>query len=331
MAEQRASGRRVLLAGATGFVGASLFPVLQAQGYQVLGGSRDVEAAQRRFPGRSFVRLDLRDGGSVRAALSGCDAAIYLVHSMAAGAGYDRTERESAQTFRSAAADAHLERIVYLGGMPPRGKPSRHLRSRMITGEILRGGSVPTVELQATMVIGSGSESFRMVRDLAARLPVMLLPRWARSLSEPIGVDDVTFALAHALGHAPAQSRAYPLPGPEQMSAKDILSRTAALMGRHPRLIDVPVITPKLSSYWIRMVTRGNHHVTDELVEGLRSDIVAPDDGYWKLCPEHERQSFDAAARKALLDEEEGLSTGAILMEHAIDRFSPKRQPGRSS
>jgi uncharacterized protein YbjT (DUF2867 family) len=326
-----AERRRVLLTGATGFVGSRLFPVLQARGFEVVGGTRNVESARRKFPGKEFVELDITNGKSVRAALQHCSAAVYLVHAMATGENYERIERESAQTFRSAAADAQLERIVYLGGMPPKGKPSRHLRSRMTTGEILRGGSVPTIELQATMVIGSGSESFRMVRDLAARLPVMLLPRWAESLTEPIAIDDVTFALAHALQEAPATSKAYPLPGPEKLSARDILGRCAALMGRHPRMFGVPVITPKLSSYWIRFITRGNHHVTDELVEGLRTDILAPDDGYWKLCPEHERQSFDTAARKAINDEESGLSTGAILIETAIDRFSPKREPGRSS
>ncbi|MET0284703.1 MAG: NAD(P)H-binding protein [Polyangiales bacterium] len=319
--------RKVLLTGATGFVGAQLFPVLQASGFDVVGGTRNVESAKKKFPGREFVQMDIADARSVREALRHCSAAVYLVHSMAAGGDdYERLEREAAQTFRSAAADEHLERIVYLGGMPPQGKPSRHLRSRMTTGEILRGGSVPTIELQATMVIGSGSESFRMVRDLAARLPVMVLPRWAESLTEPIAIDDVTFALAHALQHAPAKSRAYPLPGPEKLTARDILSRTAGLMGRHPRMYGVPVITPKLSSYWIRLVTRGNHHVTDELVEGLRTDIVAPDEGYWKLCPEHERQPFDVAARKALNGEESDLSTGAILLETAIDRLSPKRQ-----
>jgi uncharacterized protein YbjT (DUF2867 family) len=323
--------RRVLLTGATGFVGARLFPVLQQQGFDVIGGSRDPAAAEKKFPGREFVQLDISDRESVRRALEGVSAAVYLVHSMASAGDYEQRERDAAESFRDAAADAHLERIVYLGGMPPKGAPSRHLRSRLTTGQILRSGRVPAIELQATMVIGSGSESFRMVRDLAARLPMMLLPRWSRSITEPIGIDDVTFALSHALSHAPAESHAYPLPGPEPLSARDILARTAKLMGRHPRMLGVPVITPKLSSYWIRLITRGNHHVTDELVEGLRTDILSPDAGYWKLCPEHTRQSFDAAARKALLEEEADLSTGAILMEQAIDHLSPKSPSGRQA
>jgi uncharacterized protein YbjT (DUF2867 family) len=317
---------QVLLTGATGFVGSRAHPVLEALGYRVVGGTRDPERAQKQQPGRRFVRLDLADPLSVRKALEGCTAAVYLVHSMATGANYERAEREAASLFRAAAEEAKLERIVYLGGMPPQGKPSRHLRSRLVTGETLRGGRVPTIELQATMIIGARSESFRMVRDLAARLPVMLLPSWSKSLTEPVGIADVTFAIGAALSRAPAVSRAYPLPGPEVLSARDILQRTATLLGRSVRLYHVPLISPKLSSYWIRLVTRSDHHVTDELVEGLRSDILSPDDGFWKLVPEHARQGFDDAVRAALHEETESLSSGALLMEHAIDRLSPKQQ-----
>ena len=128
--------------------------------------------------------------------------------------------------------------------------------------------------------------------------------------------------------YAPAVSRAYPLPGPEVLSARDILQRTARLMGRNPPMFHLPLISPKLSSYWIRLVTRTDHRVTDELVEGLKTDILSPDAGFWKLVPEHRRQSFDDAVRSALREEAEGLSTGALLVEHAIDRISPKRQDG---
>ncbi|MDB4975459.1 MAG: NAD-dependent epimerase/dehydratase [Myxococcaceae bacterium] len=328
MVEARApSDTKVLVTGATGFVGKHVCPVLEREGYQVIGASRDPQSARAHYPGREFRQLDLRDAGSVRAALEGCHAAVYLVHSMATGSNYEKEERKSATTFREAAAAAGLERIVYLGGMPPNGKPSKHLRSRMATGEVLRGGKVPTIELQATMVIGSGSESFRMVRDLSARLPVMLLPSWSKSLTEPIAIDDVTFAIAAALTRVPAQSAEYPLPGPEIVSAREILARTAKLLGRSPRLYYLPLISPKLSSYWIRLVTRGDHHVTDELVQGLRTDILAPDLGFWKHCPEHQRIGFDDAVRSALNGEEESLSVGALLVERAIERISPE-QPG---
>jgi uncharacterized protein YbjT (DUF2867 family) len=314
---------QVLVTGATGFVGARVSPALEQLGYHVIGGSRSVETARAHFPKREFRQLDLSDAKTVRSALEGCQAAVYLVHSMANGKDYEKEERKNATTFREAAADAGLERIVYLGGMPPNGKPSRHLRSRLATGEVLRGGKVPTIELQATMVIGSGSESFGMVRDLAARLPVMMLPSWSKSLTEPIGIVDVEYAICAALSRVPAESRAYPLPGPEIVSARDILQRTARLLGRNPRMYYLPLISPKLSSYWIRLVTRSDHHVTDELVEGLRTDILAPDLGFWKHVPEHERQSFDDAVRSALSEEEESISTRGLLVEAAIDRLSP--------
>ena len=131
-----------------------------------------------------------------------------------------------------------------------------------------------------------------------------------------------------ALHEAPAVSRAYPLPGPEVLSARDILQRTARLIGRNPRMYHIPLISPKLSSYWIRLVTRGDHHVTDELVEGLRTDILSPDAGFWKLFPEHRRQSFDDAVRSALREEAERLSLGAMLFEQVVDRVSPKRRGG---
>jgi uncharacterized protein YbjT (DUF2867 family) len=324
-ARERTHGT-VLLTGATGFVGSHAFAVLQALGLRVIGGTRDPDRAQDKHPNRLYRQLDLQDPVSVRKAMAGCSAAVYLVHSMATGAHYEVAEREAASLFRAAAEEAGLERIVYLGGMPPNGKPSRHLLSRMVTGETLRAGRVPTIELQATMVIGAGSESFRMVRDLAARLPVMLLPSWSRSLTEPIGIADVTYALGAALEQAPAVSRAYPLPGPEVLSAREILQRTARLLGHEPRMYHVPLISPKLSSYWIRLVTRSNHRVTDELVEGLKTDILSPDQGFWKLCPEHPRQSFDDAVRAALGEETESLSTGALLFEQAIDRVSPKHE-----
>src|SRR5690606_7487227 len=167
--------------------------------------------------------LDVTDRGSIEAAMQGCQAAFYLVHAMAGGRGYEDVERRSAVAFRSAAERAGLSRVVYLGGVRPNGVPSRHLESRLRTGELLRAGRVPTLELQASMVIGGGSESWRIVRDLAARLPVMLLPKWLDNESEPISIDDVTFALARSLELPLERSLALALPGPEVLSGREIL------------------------------------------------------------------------------------------------------------
>lgn len=319
----RAKGiERVLLTGATGFVGRNLFPLLSERGYHVINATRDPARAHLAFPDREFRRLDVTDAASAEQALEGCQAAFYLVHGMAAGAGYAEVERRSAVAFREAAERAGVSRIIYLGGIRPCGPISRHLSSRLHVGEILRAGPVPTLELQASMIIGGGSESWRIVRDLAARLPIMLLPRWLDNQSQPIGVQDVTFALARALELPLAVSQALPLPGPEVLSAREIILRTARLLGSDPWAVRVPVVTPKLSSYWITWVTRADQRISEELVEGLRSDLVSEDDGFWRLVPEYTRMSFDSAARAALLHEQSELSMRSRVAELIIRTLS---------
>jgi uncharacterized protein YbjT (DUF2867 family) len=313
---------RILLSGATGFVGSHILPQLVAAGFDVVSASRDPHKASRHHPGRTFVRLDLGDPSSVVKALAGVDGAVYLVHSMATDKGFDALEESAAHHFRDAAERCGLGRIVYLGGMRPLGEPSRHLASRLRTGEILRSGRVHVVELDATMIIGGGSESFRIVRDLAARLPFMLLPRWLLSMSEPVGVKDVGAAIVHALTMPVAGNRVLTLPGPELLSGRDILMRTARLMGRNPKVVSVPVVTPRLSSYWIRLVTRANPHIATELVEGLRSDIVSHGDAIWGEMPGHILTTFDDAVRSAIGEEAGGLSPSARLLERAMRSLS---------
>jgi uncharacterized protein YbjT (DUF2867 family) len=315
--------RRVLLTGATGFVGTHLYSVLIDSGFAVVSGSRDPERAKRKFRGRAFARLELNDYHSVLSAMQGCQAAVYLVHSMAEGAGYEESEQRAAMTFARAAEQAGLRRIVYLGGIRPQGQTSRHLRSRLRTGELLRHSRVSTIELQAAMVIGAGSESWRIVRDLAARLPLMVLPRWLESRSQPIYIDDVTAAIRHALTLELPGSAAFPLPGPEILSAREILARTARLMGLGPPMVQLPVITPRLSSYWISLVTRANRNISRQLVEGLRTDLIAADEGFWRFMPDHQRVSFDEAARRALFAEAQALPLRTRLTEWLLHRLTP--------
>ncbi|HKU40235.1 MAG TPA: NAD(P)H-binding protein [Polyangiales bacterium] len=318
--------RRVLLTGATGFIGTHLYSGLIESGFAVVSGSRDPERAQRKYRGRAFVRLDLNDYHSLLKAMEGCQAAVYLVHSMAEGPGYEEQEQRAAMTFARAAEQAGLQRIVYLGGIQPQGVPSRHLRSRLRTGELLRSSRVSTIELQAAMVIGPASESWRIVRDLAARLPLMVLPRWLESRSQPVYIDDVTAAIRHALTLDVQGSAAFALPGPETLSAREILQRTARLMGLEPPMVQLPVITPRLSAYWISLVTRANSNISRQLVEGLRTDLVAADEGFWKFMPEHRRVPFDEAARRALYAEAQRLPLRARLTEWLLHRFTPAHE-----
>lgn len=316
-----------MLTGATGFVGRSLFPHLKQAGYTVRCAARDPSRARRQFPDRDWVRLDLDDPETLHAALADCRAAFFLVHRMSDRSDYEERERRDALQFAAAAKAAGVERLVYLGGMKPDGTPSKHLRSRLVCGEALRSQGVPTVELRAAMVIGSGSESWRIVRDLSARLPVMLLPSWLDSRSQPIDVRDVCVALTEALEIPESEVGVHDLPGPETLSAKDILQRVSRLMGHDPWTVRVPVVTPKLSSYWIRLVTRANPKLARELVDGLREDLVSPDDGFWRLLPDHQRTSFDEAASDALSAEHDSLSDRMRKTEAWLQRFRPHLSP----
>jgi len=274
-----------------------------------------------------WVLLDVNRQETLEPALRGAIAAIYLVHGMSSGPGYEERESESATAFRDAARSAGLERIVYLGGVEPVGRPSRHLGSRLHTGRILREGAVPVFELRASMIIGRGSISWQIVRDLSARLPAMLLPKWLRTRTQPISIDDVIDALTAALALPVELAGAYDLPGPEILSAKEILFRIAALRGMHPVSFDVPILSPRLSSYWLKFVTGADYHVARELIDGLSSDLLASGRGFWSHLPGYPLVSFDDAVRRAMAEEEDASPPSRKpLFEQAIALIS-RRTP----
>lgn len=303
--EAMSSDRCILLTGATGFVGAAVYPALTAAGWQVRCLSRDARAARRRRPTLEWVEGDVADAGAMARALEGCAAALYLVHGMGEGEDFERRDREAAACFSRAAALAGVRRIVYLGGMAPAaGTTSAHLRSRIHVGEVLRRGRVQAIELRASMIVGHGSLSWLIVRDLAARLPLMILPAWLRSLTQPIAIDDVVVALRGALEVPGDASAWFDIGGPEALSGKQILDRTATALGvRRPWTVAVPVLTPRLSSLWVRFVTRARWSVAREVVVGLTRDLLAHDDRFWSLIGHEQRLPFAEAARSALAAE----------------------------
>lgn len=306
------SGPPVLITGATGFVGRALSAALAAEGLPVRCAARAPEDGRRLLPAAEWVRLDLLDLATIEPALAGCRAAYYLVHSMAdRSADYARRELAAADAFAVAAARVGLERIVYLGGIQPVGRASNHLASRGAVGARLRRGPVPTVELRAPMIVGHGSASWQICRDLAAALPVMLAPRWTRSRSEPVALSDIVIALRRALDLPLAESVAYDVAGPDALSVRELLITTARVLGLgDPWMIDVPVLTPRLSAYWLRLITRADWWVARELVSGLEHDLLARDDRYWTLIGHPVRRSFEEAARIALADEGAAGRTG---------------------
>jgi uncharacterized protein YbjT (DUF2867 family) len=325
------SDRRLLLTGATGFVGAAVHPALAAAGWRVRCLTRNAQAARRRRPDLDWVEGDVADAGAMTSALQGCQAALYLVHGMGEGNDFERRDRDGASIFARAAAGAGVGRIVYLGGMAPReGQRSPHLRSRLEVGEVLRAGPVPAIELRASMIVGHGSLSWLIVRDLAARLPMMVLPAWLRSLTQPIAIDDVVTALVGALEAPVSGSAWFDIGGPDVLSGKQILDETASVLGLHrPWAISLPVLTPRLSSLWVRVVTRARWAVAREVVVGLTHDLLAHDTRLWSLIGHERRLPFAEAARRALAAEgRESAMTGPWALVERIRRPAIARAPG---
>jgi uncharacterized protein YbjT (DUF2867 family) len=302
--------KRMLLTGATGFVGSAVRPALLAAGWQVRCLSRDANRARKRWPRFEWVEGDVVDETSLTSALTGCQGALYLVHGMGEGDDFAARERQGATAFANAAAAAGCARVVYLGGLqpPPGQEVSAHLRSRREVGEILRAGRVPAIELRASMIVGRNSLSWIVVRDLAARLPFMVLPAWLRSRTQPVAIDDVVVALVRGLSvDLPQDMKTggwFDIPGPDTLSGKEILDETARALGfSRPVRIEVPVLTPRLSSLWLRFVTRAHWATARQVVLGLTHDLLAHDDRYWSLIDHQQRLSFVEAARRAVVAE----------------------------
>jgi uncharacterized protein YbjT (DUF2867 family) len=315
---------RIILTGATGFVGGHVYAALEGESREIVCTSRNPDRASRTYPERrcTWAKLDVDDPQTIESLLRSGDRIFYLIHEMGTGGDYEQLEQVSARAFGRIAREAGAARIVYLGGTKPQGTPSKHLASRLRTGKTLRHSGVPTVELRASMIIGSGSESWQIARDLAVRLPAMLTPKWLDNLCEPIAIEDVVAALIHALDNDDAEG-AYALPGPEVLSFADVLLRIARQRNAKPIRVPVPILTPKLSSHWLRFVTRANLDVARELVEGLKTDLVSPDEGYWKEMPDHQFVDLDTAIRRALDADRRKMSKTANAAEDLIGRLTP--------
>jgi uncharacterized protein YbjT (DUF2867 family) len=304
---------KTVVIGATGFVGRALVGALARRGEDVRAASRHPARA-----GVPWVECDLMRGATVERALDGADVAYYLVHSMGR-ADFRDIDRRCAHTLADAAASTGCGRVVYLGGVAPKGRASEHLASRLEVGEILRAGSVPAIELRASMIVGNGSLSWRIVRDLAARLPFMVLPRWLESRSCPVALADAITALI-AARDVPAGGW-HDIPGPDALSMREMLAIVAALDGRRIPSVRVPVLTPALSAMWLKLITGAEYAVARELVLGLTDDLL-PQRSFWDLANLSPRWSFHAAAAHALATEAPPRGI-ARAVERIVRRASP--------
>ncbi len=316
---------RIFLSGATGFIGQNLYPALLEAGCEIQCLTRDPNKAARRWPERHWVQGDIGEPSSLPSAMTGCEVAYYLVHGMGSNRpGWAEEELRWARDFAQAAQVAGVRRIIYLGGVAPQGSPSEHLLARLRTGEVLRAGPVPCLELRAGMIIGAGSTSWTIVRDLAARLPAMVLPAWLAHRSEPVAVTDVVAALVAGLHLDLPASAWWDIPGPAALSGTEVLLGIAAVLERRPILLKVPFVTPGLSAHWIRLVTRADYTVARELVEGLTSDLVATRPGFWEAAGLPVPMSLETAARQAFAAEAGTLGWAGALVERLAGVLTPR-------
>jgi uncharacterized protein YbjT (DUF2867 family) len=320
---------RCLVTGASGYIGGRLVPELLAAGYAVRCMARDPgKLGERPWSGDVEIAVaDALDPAATRQALDGIDVAYYLIHSLGTGASFEQRDRAAARTFAEAAMAAGVSRIVYLGGIvhgDGRGL-SPHLRSRAEVGDILLRSGVPTAALQAAVIIGSGSASFEMLRYLTERLPAMVTPRWVGTRIQPIAVRDVLHYLAGCATLPAAVSRRFDIGGPDVLTYAEMMRRYSDVAGLRPRiLVRVPLLTPRLSSLWVGLVTPVPSGLARPLVESLRNEVV---------CSEHDIARYVPDPPGGLLTVNDAI---ALALRHTREgevstRWSSAATPGAPS
>jgi uncharacterized protein YbjT (DUF2867 family) len=295
----------ILLTGSTGYIGRLLGQrLLELPELRLRLFVRD----ERRVPDIFQSRTEIFEGdtfqtGTLQEALDGMDTVYYLIHSMRAKGDFEDLDRLSARNFRDACIQAGVKRIIYLGGLGTRETASKHLLSRLETGEILseKPDKIQTIWFRAGIIIGSGSASFQIIRHLVNKLPIMTPPRWVKTKTTPIGVDNVLDYLVAAHDLPSDQNLIIDI-GTESMSFKDMLNRAARVMGRKRWLIPVPLLSPRLSSYWLLLFTPVSFRIAKALVDGLKSETVITNDNAGLFFPHIEPVSYEDAVKRALIE-----------------------------
>ena len=295
----------ILVSGATGYIGGRLVPALLQAGYTVRVLVRDARRLQGR-PWLSQVQVvegDVLQPETLLPALRGVAVAYYLVHSMAASQDFDRRDRQAAQNFAQVARQQGVQRIIYLGGLgDPQANLSHHLRSRQSTGEVLRQAGVPLTEFRAAIVVGSGSISFEMIRYLTERIPVMICPRWVYQRVQPIAINDVIAYLVAALNTPASADAVIEIGGADVLTYGEMLLGYARARGLKRWLLPVPFLTPRLSSYWVHLVTPIPAALARPLIDGLRNEVIVRNPLAKQLFPEIQPLDYQSALALALAE-----------------------------
>ncbi len=322
-----AGGRTILVTGATGYIGGRLVPRLLEEGYRVrvFVRSRD-RVASRPWADQVEIAVgDALDADLATADLDGVEVAYYLIHSLSIGAAFRELDLVAARNFGQAAGQAGVGRIIYLGGLgDPESKLSSHLRSRQECGAALREGGVPVTELRAGVIVGSGSLSFEMIRHLVERLPVMICPRWIYSKIQPIAVDDLLDYLVSALSSAECAGQTIEVGGKDVTTYRGLMLGYAGARGLRRLLLPVPVLTPRLSSYWVHWTTPIPAGIAKALAEGLRNDVVVTDAKAEDLFPHIVPGDYATAIEGVMND----LGEGRIDTSWS-DAAGPVADPGK--
>lgn len=296
---------KVLITGATGYIGRRLAARLVED--RDVGVRLFVRSAKKlgvlAASSAEVVEGDILDRQALHKATSGIDVAYYLIHSMGAGAHFEELDRKAAESFRDACIAGGVTRIIYLGGLGVKETASRHLLSRIETGEILsdRPDRIQTIWFRAAIIIGSGGSSFEIVRNLVEKLPFMITPKWVDTKTQPIAVNDVIAYLLEARHLPPGENLVVDI-GAEKMSFREMMKRTSVLMGLRRAMFPVPVLSPALSSYWLMLFTPVPFSVASALIEGLKSETVVMNDNAKIHFPGITPMSFERAVEEALLE-----------------------------
>jgi uncharacterized protein YbjT (DUF2867 family) len=290
---------RVAVLGATGTIGSALVPAL-ARDHDVIAISR--RGQQSGLERVTSVGLDVADVDALRSALDGADVVYHLVHSLGSS-DFEERDRHVADAVARASSDAGVAQIVYLGGLGDESASlSPHLKSRAETGARLELSGVPVTTLRAAMIIGPGSAAFETIVALVRRLPGMICPRWVSVETQPVALDDVVRYLVGVAGLERSHAQRFDVGGPEVMTYRTMMERIAVVLGRRPLIVEVPILSPRLSSLWLHLVTPVQAAVARPLIEGLRHPTIVEDDRIRELLP-IELTTFDSAVRRTLESE----------------------------
>lgn len=302
--------RLILVTGGSGYIGGRLIRALEGTGRRIRCLARTPEFLSPRVARSSqVVQGDVLLPASLQRAMVGVDTAYYLCHSMGSGRAFDDQERRGAENFAEAAHKAGVRRIIYLGILGNGSELSRHLSSRQDVGRILRDSGVPTIEFRASIIIGSGSLSFEMVRALVDRLPVMITPRWVRTISQPIAVEDVISYLVEALDVPVAGSAVFEVGGAECVSFREILREYARRRGLRRLVIPVPLVTPWLSSLWLGLVTPVYARIGRKLIDSIVHGAVVGNDDAIQTFAVRPRGMKEAVERALANEDQEMAAT----------------------